>query len=165
MAAGAWTCASCNVLMKTNRLARQPEQAVLLVFGVMALIFGGIGAAIALSVMNERARMVHTEGSIVDLLRERDSEGDTLYRPVFRFTTAAGQAYEVESDMRSNPPSHELEQRVPVRYDPVNPSQARLDTLFENWFLPGLFCLFGVVFGAVSGGMLLSPLRRRLRRL
>ena len=150
--------------MKTHPFVRNPEQAVLLVFGVLALIFGGIGAAIALSVVNERAWMVHTEGSIVDLLRERDSEGGTLYRPVFRFTTTAGQAYEVASDMRSNPPSHEIEQRVPVRYDPANPSQAKLDTLFENWFLPGLFCLFGCVFGIVSGGLLIGPLRRRLRR-
>lgn len=151
--------------MKTKRVARQPEKAVLLVFGVLALVFGGIGAAIALSVTNERARMVHTEGGIVDLLRERNSKGETLYRPVFRFKTADGQAFEIKSDVRSNPPSYELEQRVPVRYDPANPSQAKLDTFFENWFLPALFCLFGGVFGAVSGGMLLGLLRRRLRRL
>lgn len=149
--------------MRTNARPFQSNSMVLAVFGVIALTFGVIGTAILAGTIRDRARMTPTTGTIIDLLEERDSQHGRLFRPVVRFRTTTGRTVEVRGGTSSNPPLYDLEQRVPVRYNPDNPTEAALDTPFENWFFPGMFCMFGVLFGAIGAGMALWRLRGRGR--
>jgi hypothetical protein len=140
-----------------------PGSLFLLVFGLVGLIFGGIGAYVTVNTLREQARDARTTGTIVDMVQSRDSDGDRMYRAVFQFTVD-GKTYEIRSSKASNPPQYELEQRVPVRYNPADPSQASLDTVFENWFLPGLFCMFGALFGGIALGVGFAALRGKVLR-
>jgi hypothetical protein len=76
-----------------------------------------------------------TSGEVIRLERTK-SDGQFAsydYAPVFQFQTASGKTMTVTSDVGSSPPGFSEGQSVLVRYDPTNPSDARIHTFLQTW--------------------------------
>jgi hypothetical protein len=127
-----------------------------LAIGVLALVWGAVE-------LTRTAHFVrtseHATGTVVDVSRETDSDGDEFFYPVVRFTTADGEQIEFKSDSGSNPASHSTGDEVDVLYDPDDPRDAQLSGFFDLW-------LFTIVPFAIGAGFLAVATfqLRRVRR-
>lgn len=100
-------------------------------------------------------------GTVVDLSSRTNSEGDVLFYPVVRFTTAQGRTVQFVSSSGSSPASKSVGDRVEVLYDPDDPPGAKLSGFFDLWLFPlacgvlgimaSTFALFSPGFGLLSG--------------
>lgn len=77
-----------------------------------------------------------TEGTVVRLNEQSDSEGGCCtYVPIVEFE-AGGRAYSFEGGTASDPPAYRVGERVPVLYDPADPETAQIDKWSERWLFP-----------------------------
>jgi hypothetical protein len=88
-------------------------------------------------------------GTVIDVSREADSDGEVTFYPVVAFTTADGSRIQFKSSTGSSPASHSTGDRVEVLYDSDDPSDAELSGFVDLWLGPGIFLLLGVGFAAV----------------
>ena len=102
-----------------------------------------------------------TEGTVVNLRPQTDSEGAVSYTTVVQFTTASGEQRTVENSFAfSGPGGDQLGDKLLVTYNPADPSQARILGGITDWlwYIPlaigGAFLLFGLIV------LLLRTLRR-----
>jgi hypothetical protein len=95
---------------------------------------------------------------VVDLIQTVDSDGDTLYRPVYGFVVD-GQDYRYESMVNlGGIVVPDIGDRRTLLYDPGNPSDARVRNYFLLLGLPAL--LLAVPLIAIAG-IVYAGLRRR----
>ena len=116
---------------------------VCLALGVVLLVGGAIA-------------FVHTErfvsgseratGTVIDLSSRTDSDGDVMYHPVVRFTTAEGRTVQFVSGTGSSPASQSEGDSVEVLYDPDDPQDAKLSGFFDLWLWPFALSALGVAF-------------------
>ncbi len=131
------------------------------VFCAVGLIFVAQGLVMLTRARRFARRAVRTTGAVVDLARRWSnpggpgSTGSYLYVPVVRFATADGQAVQFQSSTGTSWRSRRVGQTVPVLYDPANPRDARIDTFLATGCLPVGFTVFGVLFVALGGAILL----------
>ena len=85
-------------------------------------------------------------GTIVDLVESSGSEGGTVYQAVVEFQTADGRSVRWQETMASNPPAGEPGHDVAMKYDPADPSKARIAKATRMWFMPVLFGALGLLF-------------------
>ncbi len=83
---------------------------------------------------------LRAEAEVVRLISSSDSDG-TVYYPLYRFVSAAGEAIEFKDSVGSNPPSARKGDRAVVLYDPAYPREAIVDRGLMNR-LPGAVMLF-----------------------
>jgi hypothetical protein len=99
-------------------------------------------------------RAVATEGTVLghEMRASSSSSGgtSTSYHPVVQFVTADGQPVQYTERFGSSPPSHDVGETVPVKYDPSQPDKARIATGFRLWFGPVLVGGMGLVFLVVG---------------
>jgi len=105
-----------------------------------------------------RSFLLHSlevDGEVVRMERskDRDRYGFT-YAPVFEFTVADGKGYTVTSDAGSSSPGFAEGESVKMRYEPENPENARIHTLFQTWGAT-LMGAFGGVFCLIWGWLVL----------
>lgn len=93
-------------------------------------------------------------GTVVRIDQSEDSEDGTSYAPVIQYTTPDGQTHEFTPGVSTGSPRHTPGQAIQVRYDPQNPSKARVSTGFYLWFAPVLMTALGAVFGIVGAVLL-----------
>lgn len=95
------------------------------------------------------------EAVVVDLIQTVDSEGDTLYRPVYEFEVD-GRSYRYESMVSlGGIVVPDIGDRKTLLYNPDNPSDARVQNYFLLLGLPALLlaiplvAIFGIVYARV----------------
>ncbi len=123
----------------------------LLVSAILLLtgsLFAGVGAYLYFQQANLEKTGLQTEGIVIALVENSDSDGST-YAPVFQFKTRNGRVFEVQSNNFSNPPAYKVGQRVTVMYPPESPAEAQIKG--EGWLLM-------VIFGGVGALDLLLSL-------
>jgi hypothetical protein len=126
-----------------------------LAIGVVTLI---VGAVMFVRTVQFVADAKRATGTVVDLSRERDSEGDVSFYPVVRFTAGTGETIVFVSSSGSSPASETPGDRVEVLYDPDDPYDAKLSGFLHLWLPAAIFPGVGAVFIAAAW-----YLRRRLR--
>jgi hypothetical protein len=104
---------------------------------------------------------VRAQGTVIELVGSRGSDGDHSYRPHIEFRDSAGARHHFISRVGSNPPRHLPGERVDVLYEPWSPGNAVIDSFFDRFFLPLMFIGLGTLFAAVGGGLLFFLVRRR----
>ncbi|MGI8796561.1 MAG: DUF3592 domain-containing protein [Acidimicrobiia bacterium] len=121
-----------------------------LVFAGLGALLFSIGAFWFMRVRRFLATAVDVEGTVLghQSRRSRSTSGGsaTSYYPVVQFATAEGRSVEFTDQVGGSPPSHDVGETVPVKYDPGDPEHARIATGFRLWFGPGLIVLLGVGF-------------------
>ncbi|MEV5410166.1 DUF3592 domain-containing protein [Thermopolyspora sp. NPDC052614] len=130
-----------------------------LVLGLVGLVFGLIGLWVLLSARNFKRRAVRAQGHVVALRPDRSGSDGVVYYPTVRFTTAYGQVVEAEANFGSKPAIGPVGHPVKVLYDPTNPVEYRIDslwgrgTMFAAIFLGiGLVLLGAMTADVLSGG-------------
>ena len=118
---------------------------VFVCLGLAGLIAAGVLAWLEMN----GSRQATANGVIVDF----------AVGPVVEYTTGQGAIVQFRSAVRST--TFARGQRVPVAYDPADPSDAAIDGFIGRWFLPGLFAMIAGVFLVI--GLVLALLGRMLR--
>ena len=137
-----------------------------LVFGIFLLVGLGLLGGTAFLVADTRsdiARADKADGTVVDLIGEQDSDGDTMYYPRVRYVTRYGNPVEFTGSVGSSPAAFDVGESVGVLYDPAAPEEARIDTFFQLWFAPLILGGIGLVFAAIGGGGALAASRAQSR--
>jgi Protein of unknown function (DUF3592) len=131
-------------------------------FGLAALLLA-TGAATLVDAARFVRGAERTTGTVIDL-DARTSDGDLVYYPMVRFTTAGGRRVEFTSSSGSSSPP-DVGDRVEVLYDPDDPQDAQLSGFFSLWLWP--IVLGGVGIGFAAAGLFYprtGPFARRRRR-
>jgi hypothetical protein len=84
-----------------------------------------------------------TTGTVVELVTQMGHEGH-IYCPVVEFSGPTGKI-RFTSDFGSRPAGHRVGQVVRVRYDPIDPEQAEIESGLGKWLVPGILIFMGVV--------------------
>lgn len=106
------------------------------------LIFSGIAAFMFFQQYNLQQKGLEAQGTVVQVVSRRDSDGDITYTPVIRFRTDGGREVEFQSTYSSNPPQYEVGETVTVLYLPERPTEAEIK---------GAGNLLIVIFGIFGG--------------
>jgi hypothetical protein len=95
---------------------------------------------------------IETRGEVIRLERTRSSGefGSYDYAPVFQFQSANGDSITITSDVASSPAGFSEGQSVLVRYDPTNPSDAKIHSFFQTWGGCVIPAWVGIIFLAVT---------------
>jgi hypothetical protein len=128
-----------------------------------AVTFLLVAAGSALNTTIFLARSVRTDGTITAFAQSVDDDGSVSYFPVFTFVTRDGKGQTVQSHTGSGTLGFEVGDRVPVRYELVDPSTARIDTFWQTWPLAMLFAIGACLMG-LSGWFLRWRIHKKLTK-
>ena len=113
---------------------------------VVGVAFALVGLGFGAWTVYFKARGDRAVGRVIALERHEDKDGE-MFAPVFAFTNASGERFEVKATVRANPPDHQVGDVIPVLYMAHDPQTARPDTFAANWLVPAIF---GGVGGALA---------------
>ncbi|MEL7446060.1 MAG: DUF3592 domain-containing protein [Pseudomonadota bacterium] len=126
-----------------------------IVFAVFGLLFAGIGFWLYSQDQELAETGLRANGTVIELDRYTDGDGDTMYRPLIEFRDADGTIQQVQSKVSSSSPSFARGEQVSVIYDPGDPSGAIIDTFMQRFFLPLIFGGMGVFFAVIGIGLVI----------
>jgi hypothetical protein len=94
-------------------------------------------------------------GTVVDLAARQGNRG-IIYCPVVEFSVPSGEKGRFTSEFGSRPATHQVGQSVNVRYNPVDPQKAEIESAMSIWLTPlilvfmgAIACCLGIVFLAM----------------
>lgn len=109
------------------------------------LLLVALGVYFYLSARAFEQRSVSCQGKVVDL-QSSEGEHGTLYTPLFTYTDALGVVRRGRSNTSSNPPAYAIGDPIPLRYDPQNPSDVRVDSFWTFWLGPTICAFIAIPF-------------------
>ena len=128
---------------------------LLLALGAVCLL---LGAWLATKTMDFNETAVRVNGTVVRYL-ETTEDGKTIYRPMVRFTTTAGDIVTFGGQLSSGSKRFEIGAEVPVVYPFGQPMQARISTFTDNWLGAAIAGVVGVI--ALIAGVFIRRATRR----
>jgi hypothetical protein len=135
-----------------------------LIFTVLGASFLTMGLGMALWTAHFLSRSVSAQGTVVQMRAVQDAKTHTeTYAPVIGFVARDGHSYTVDSHSSSNPPSYVVGEMVRVLYDPEDPAEGKIDSVWQVWGIAIVFSALGSLF-LLTGIVLLWIGRRRKRR-
>ncbi|MEI9943253.1 MAG: DUF3592 domain-containing protein [Chitinophagaceae bacterium] len=125
----------------------------------LTLAVGIILLIISLSILRKSLAFLRSSeravGTVIELERIRDSDGDT-FKPIFKYKTISNQEFIYRPISSSNPPGWKIGEEATIAYDPNNPSVARLLTYFGTFSWTIILMAIAMPFIVVGGGYHLS---------
>lgn len=116
------------------------------VFGIVAVILATVCYFTYSYNRKLLARADRAAGTVVELRR---SGGDSTYRPVVSFRTAAGQPVTFVTSWGTSPPAYSKGDQVTVLYDAATPDKAEIEGFLSLWLgtliLAGLTTIFALL--------------------
>jgi hypothetical protein len=104
------------------------------------------------------ADAVEAQGTVIEMVRKRDSDGGYMYSPLVRFRSIEGKSIEFQSNWWTNPPAYRTGQAVTVLYDRTAPEAASIHSFFTLWCMTLLLTFIGMVISGTGVAMIvLSP--------
>jgi Protein of unknown function (DUF3592) len=114
---------------------------------------------------------IRTSGTVVEMRKQTDNNGNIFYAPTFRFQDSAGVQHTISSAVGESPPAYHVGDKVSVLYIGSDPQAARIDSFWQIWALPilaaigsGIFLSVGVILiywpkitGSLRGQMPQAP--------
>jgi len=113
-------------------------------FSAVALLIGAVWAYISQQRKME-SRMAVT-GTVVELTTQVTTSGRaSIFCPIVEFTIPSGEKIRFTSDFGSRPAGHKIGQSVKVRYDPIDPQKAEIESAMTLWLTPAILVFMGVI--------------------
>lgn len=127
------------------------------------LLFTVLGAVHLVSAVRAARRAVKVPGVVTALRPGLGGDSDTTtspkYAAVLAFRTVDGRDVQTECTEATNPPVAQPGQRVRVAYDPDDPTDAHVDSIWGGGMLvPALALVFGLIVLVAFGLSLLGDL-------
>jgi hypothetical protein len=119
---------------------------LLLALGAVCLL---LGAYLANRTLDFNQNAQRATGTVVRYLESRDG-GNTIYRPMVRFTTPGGDIVTFAGQLSAGTKRFAIGAQVPVVYPFGMPQQGRISTFTDNWLgatLAGAIGLLALVAG------------------
>jgi hypothetical protein len=88
---------------------------------------------------------VRVAGTVTGLRGETDSEGRTMYYPIYSFEDRAHLSHRHRSGLGWNYWNHKVGEKVLLLYDPKRPNRSMVDSFGLLWLPP--FCVIGLGIG------------------
>lgn len=123
--------------------------AIMLLIGVLFFLIGfailGYGIVFYFRQRQRQSQWQTAVGVVVNLVKESTDDG-YVYCPQIQFQTNSGQVSNFQSDFGSRPASHRVGERIEVFYNPLDPSQAQINSFMTTGMMTAIFFLIGAVF-------------------
>lgn len=117
-----------------------------LCFGLSALALLGGAVWAYFSQQHKMESRVAAVGTIVELITRITASGrSNMICPVVEFTVPSGGKIRFTSDFGSRPAGHKVGQNVNIRYDPVDPQKAEIESMTTLWLVPLILVFMGVI--------------------
>jgi hypothetical protein len=118
---------------------------------VAGFVFAGVCLLIGLVWIGKTGALifsgVRAEGTVVEVKKARDSDGDVTHRPIVEFTPSGSTAPVRIEGLGASSPLYRVGEHVPVVYRESAPTGATLHSVGE-WAMPFIVALFGVTIAA-----------------
>lgn len=95
------------------------------------------------------------QGTVVELIEKRDSDGAT-YSPVVRFIAPDGREVTYTESFSGNPAPYDVGENVEVLYSRENPDEPRIKGFMSLWLVPAILGGLGSIFTLIGGGVLFA---------
>lgn len=126
------------------------------VFGIVAVILATVCYFTYSYNQKLLARADRAAGTVVELRR---SGGDSTYRPVVSFRTAAGQPVTFVTSWGTSPPAYSKGDQVTVLYDAATPEKAEIEGFLSQWLGTLILAGLATVFALLSGVLMIVTKR------
>lgn len=126
-----------------------------------SLFFRGVGAALlaggfiyGVVIFIFTVSATHTIGQVVKIetvqntlpFVDKSNGSGTYYYPLIRFTAKSGKVVDFRASSGSQHVQYAIGDTVPVLYDPAEPQDGRIDTLWGVWGAPIILVGIGAIF-------------------
>ena len=139
-----------------------------LIFGLCSGLaaLGLLGGAVWAYLKQQRTlqNRIPTNGTVIGLTSRITASGrSNIICPIVEFTVPSGEKVRFTSEFGSLPASHTVGQGVTVRYDPVDPQKAEIESGMSLWLTPLILVFMGAIACCLSAlflgfyGLGLSP--------
>ena len=124
-----------------------------------------IGAFLAYSAFNQyqKTQTILNKGikttAIVVKFSTHQSDGSTMYKPIFEFTDRSQNKQTFKSSISSSPPAYEIGEKVPLIYDSTNPEKARIVSFWGLYRWSVILFMVASPFLVIGGSYLLYSTR------
>jgi hypothetical protein len=135
-----------------NPVAFQIASFILLLSGI------GLGSTSFYFYSNTRdflSRASHTQGTVI-AFHISHSDHSMTFTPEINFKNDKGRPVIFNSNLSSNPPQYSVGDKIDVVFDPIKPSNARVNTFMALWLMPAALCIASIVSLLFSAGMVLA---------
>ena len=69
----------------------------------------------------------HTEGTVIEIVKSRNKDGDYMFSPVVEYSDHQGQRHEYHSTTKTKPSFYSVGDKVQMLYDRERPDSANID--------------------------------------
>jgi len=101
--------------------------------------------------MSDRA-----EATVIDLEHSKDSDGDDVYKPTFKFMTKQNQEIEYRYSFSTKPASWTIGDKTTIAYDPNHPTDAKVLTYFGTFNITIILLAIAMPLIVVGAGYYLT---------
>ena len=134
--------ASISTIFKGNAAKSRLSNGLFLVFG-LCLITGSAASFVQSAIFLNNSKSAF--GTVVKIERDHGAK-----YPVVDFTLESGKIVEFRSNSSITTETFQAGQKVPLRYDPNNPHEAKIDSFWQNWNWPILISFITAMFIIVT---------------
>ena len=131
---------------------------------ILGVVFGLVSVGSLLHTSAFIARSSTTTGTVIAFEQHQDDVSGQTFSPIFSYVARDGSAHTGHSNSSSNPPGFEVGEKVPVRYETRNPSNARIATYWQTWALATAFAIASSVTWLVGLFFRWKVIKRRTRK-
>jgi ribosomal protein S16 len=137
------------------------KKAIAMIYPIL-LGIGCIVFAASLFLIQNNIRFIKrgtkTTATVIDLQQESSSNSDREFTPIFKFTTATGEAVSFKGFGASNPPAYNIGEKVSIVYDHEKPEDAKVLSYFGTFGAAIILMALSMPMIIIGGGYYIAQL-------
>lgn len=109
----------------------------IILIGLIGIVFFSLGVYLFYDTVCFMGRSRIAMATVIDF--QVNKEGN--YFPIFQFKDESGSTVTTKSPSGGKPPPYDIGDRISILYDPLNPTNVKVNSIIYTW-LPPLFSIF-----------------------